>query len=90
MSKLGKIKQAFKKRSIVLDKGVWQYEFLPDKIAVAKWDQTPESTLQWIHICPPTPLMEPKYNKFYLEGNSNDDICVIPYEGHLIVGQSLD
>ncbi len=58
------------KRSIELTSGIWQFEWLEDKIAVSKWDQAPMSTDQWVVVS----------TKGYLEGNSNEDICFIPIE----------
>lgn len=65
------------KRSCVITKGIWQYEFCEDKIAVAKWDKIPESTVQWVEINAENPWFIPKYDEFSLEGTCNEDIRVV-------------
>jgi len=71
--------KAMKKRSMILGRGIYQYEFLEDKIAVVKWDAPPESTPQWI---------DADFQSFYLEGTSNEDLCVVPCDTHPLVGVS--
>jgi hypothetical protein len=66
------------KRSIVIGKGIYQFEFLDYKIAVAKWDEPPRSTPQWVNICPDDDIGMAKYNYFYLQGTNIQDICVVP------------
>ncbi len=56
------------KRSIELSAGIYQWEWLDDRIAVARWDAPPTSTLQWfVTTC----------ERFYLEGSCNEDIRVV-------------
>lgn len=66
------------KRSEIIGKGIYQFEWLDDKIAVVKLDKRPTSTDQWVDICPESTWFKSKYDKFYLEGTNNDDIKVIP------------
>lgn len=78
-----------KLQSIIIGKGIWQFEFCGDHIAVARWDHVPRSTNQWIDVIRDSPFMTPKYTKFYLEGTCVDDIALIPYDGPLEIGQSI-
>lgn len=67
------------RRSVVIGKGIYQWEWRNDSIAVVKWDMPPTSTDQWVSICPDTRMpVTAKYDKFYLEGTCNDDIKVVP------------
>ncbi len=56
-------------RSIEVCAGTYQFEFVHGKIAVAKWDEPPKSTIQWVTIQGP--------GKFYFEGTSPQDIRVV-------------
>jgi len=68
------------KKSEVIGRGIWQWEWVDDKIAVAKWDIIPSSTYQWVNICPDVQGIAPKYTRFCLERNNNDDIRVVPID----------
>ncbi len=76
-------------RSIIIGQGIWQFEFMGSKLAVAKWDQHP-STEQWVEINHPAPYFVPKYHKFYLEGTCVEDIHTVPYEGPAEIGQEFE
>lgn len=64
------------KRSVVIGPGIYQWEWLDDKIAVARWDVPPSSTDQWIIIGLGEAANGPR--EFYLEGTCNEDIRVCP------------
>lgn len=55
--------------SIWLEPAIYQYEFMDDKIAVARWDKIPKSTTQWAVVnCT---------GRFRFEGTCNDDLRVV-------------
>ena len=56
-------------RSIPVLEGLYQYEFLKDKIALAKWDEPPPSTSQWVYVN--------GSGFFIFEGTNNENIRVI-------------
>lgn len=67
------------KRSIIIDNGLWEYEFLEKEISVKRLDEgSIPKTDQWIEINPNSDLFSPKYNYFYLEGTNNKDITLFP------------
>lgn len=69
------------KRSKIITKGIWQYEFRENEIEVVEWSEVPKSTKQWIVLnIPALPWIKPKYNNFYLLGTSHDDVRIVPVE----------
>ncbi len=64
------------KRSISIGPGIYQWEWLDDKIALAQWDIPPSSTDQWVRIELGDTMGG--LRKFYLEGSCNEDIKVCP------------
>ncbi len=61
------------KRSITLETGIYQFEFTDNSIAVAKWDQPPSSSNQWVNVSGAD-----GFRYFYFEGTCVDDIRVVP------------
>ena len=60
-------------KSISFGPGIYQFEFLEDKIAVAKWEEPQRSTIQWVKIG-----AAGDFRCFYLEGTNVDNIRVVP------------
>lgn len=61
------------RRSPIIGRGIYQFEWLDDRIAVTQWGVAPKSTSQWVEIS----SVNPEYFQFYLEGSCNEDINVV-------------
>lgn len=65
-----------KVRSPYFGEGIYQYEFRQDRISIARWDDPPTSTSQWVSVYRGEAGKDIK--AWFLEGTDITDICVVP------------
>lgn len=62
------------KRSVEFKPGIYQFEWREQMIDVVEWNEPPTSTTQWVQV------EGALWDRFYLQGTSNDDIKVVRAE----------